>query len=500
MRKKKNHSLQKKSASNKSAQPKPRSPSKKRTPSKKKAPLPPPTATLQSQFSSVQLRQQFRKLLTQSLMKSWLGPAAGGFYQRLFTPLITLWYVVFQRLSKDHSLDKVVANARWGGANALSPRGKPLSARIKSQQSTSFSDARQRLPLAVFQQALAHCAQQIRGWVENSAWKGWQVILLDGSTVRLPSLGDIPQTFRPHRNSHGTSYWCLMRVVVGFCLCTGVAVSTAMGATTLSEQAMALPLLAELHAQSLVVADRNFGIFAIAQAAVSAKAQVVVRMTKQRARKLARSNGFKLYPGLDEWVDWTASKRDTYCPKGPKTLAGRLIAVRIQRPGCRAQELYIFTTLRDAQLYSVQALLDLYGQRWQVELFLRHVKDQMDLGALNCKSAEMARKEWVAGLLAYNLVRSLMVAAATHANISIRQLSFARVRTQLLFWIQKCDWQSQGAAMKWSMLVEFAAECVHSKRRKPRPAEPRAVRHYKQDFPALKGDRAAAREKLNLKS
>lgn len=475
------------------------SPKRKSAPKQKAAP-PAPRPPLQTQFSRTQLRAQFRKLFTQSLLQVWLGAAAGSFYQRLFTPLITLWYLVFQRLSKDHSLEGVVSDARLGGADALSPPGKPLSAGFKSDATTTFNDARQRLPLTALQQALAYSAQQVRSWVQNSAWQGWNVILLDGSTVRLRSVGDIPQFFRPHRNSHGPTYWCLMRVVVGFCLTTGVAVATAMGASSVSEQTLALPLLAELARKSLVVADRNFGIFFVAQAAVSAQAQALIRLTKMRACKLARSNGLRLCPLLDQAVNWTASRHDQTHPGGPQTLAGRLLVLPIQRRGYRPQIIYLFTTLQDAEAYTAQALLDLYGQRWQVELYLRYVKTQMELGVLTCKSAEMARKEWVAGLLAYNLIRSLMVAAATQAKVSVGELSFSRVRKLLLSWTQRHGWQTRGAARQWSLLLRLAGKCRHPKRRKPRPAEPRAIRHFKQNFPALKGDRAAARKKWNPKS
>ena len=59
-----------------------------------------------------------------------------------FTPLITLWYLIFQRLSPNHHLSQVVEDALEGGADRLSPHGKPLSQRLRSEATTSFSDAR----------------------------------------------------------------------------------------------------------------------------------------------------------------------------------------------------------------------------------------------------------------------------------------------------------------------------------------------------------------------
>ena len=202
--------------------------------------LPGPLGTA---LSPKQLLNQFRKLLPARMLATWLALVPQGFYQRAFTPRITLWYLIFQRLSPDHTLDKALSDALAGGADALSPRGKRLSCQLRSQATTSLSNARQGLPLLVPYEALKHSTQQIRSWVQNPLWHDWSVVLLDGSTVRLRPYGDIPEQFPPHRPGNCQSpYWCLMRVVVGFCLSTGVVVDCAMGPAKLSEQALTAQL------------------------------------------------------------------------------------------------------------------------------------------------------------------------------------------------------------------------------------------------------------------
>ena len=65
-------------------------------------------------------------------------------------------------------------------------------------------------------------------------------------------------------------------------------------------------------------------------------------------------------------------------------------------------------------------MAQLYGQRWTVELDLRYLKAQMDLGFLESHSAELARKKWWAGLIAYNLIRWTMAAGAAVAQVPYR--------------------------------------------------------------------------------
>jgi hypothetical protein len=68
--------------------------------------------------------------------------------------------LIFQRLGPNHHLSQVQEDALEGGADRLSPRGKRLSQQLHSEATTSYSDARQRLPLEVCQRTLRHLAEQ----------------------------------------------------------------------------------------------------------------------------------------------------------------------------------------------------------------------------------------------------------------------------------------------------------------------------------------------------
>lgn len=470
--------------------------SKKHSNQKATAPRPHPHP-LRTRFSSAQLLQRFARLFPSDLIPLWLQSSPASFYERLFTPVIVLWYLVFQSLHSDHTLAQVLTDAQGGGADALSPAGKLLSARIKSTATTSYSDARQRFPLSVLHQALQHGVSQIRSWAQDTTWHGWNVILLDGSTVRLRPGKDISRKFSPHRHGGKYPYWCLMRVVVGFCLKTGVVMGATCASVSVSEQLLAAQLLPLLLPSSLIVGDSNFGVFSVMQAAVAAQAQALVRLTEKRAASLARSAGARFKGHLDLKILWAPTRHDQIDPKlSSAPVPGRLLALSVQRVGFRSKKIYLFTTLVD---FSPSQLLELYGWRWQVELNLRFVKAQMELQTLSSKSAEMAEKEWLAGLLAYNLIRSLMVAAAAQSRISVYILSFTRTRRFLLQWLQRSGWQCVDSAA-WQQLLDRVSHCRQPQRRKSRDSEPRAIRPCRSHFPVLKGNRAAARAKLKRKS
>lgn len=419
-------------------------------------------------------------------------PALQGkrFYDRLFTPLVTLWYLLFQRLQADHTLDAALSDARAGGADRIN---KGLSSKLRSDSTASYSDARQRLPWQFLAQTLSLQARQIIGLTATSLWHGLVLALLDGSTVRLRPYGCLAKDFPPNRNQHRRPYWCLMRVAACFCALSGAALDCAIGSLHVSEQVLACRIILACRLKSLFIADRNFGVFRVAQAARHASQEVLLRMTERRARKVL---GRPLVNG-DHAVCWKPTRHDQLeadCSNQP--LEGRLLILRLQRKGLRSQRLCLFTTLPNTADYSLQELVRLYGLRWHVQLNLRYLKAQMDLEQLEVKSADMARKEWLAGLLAYNLIRAAQLCAALQKGVAPLTLSFSCVRRRLEDWLYHFGSTNRQALVGWAQALQQMAQCSLPRRRKPRPNEPRAQRHLRLPYLPLYGSRANARRHL----
>jgi len=284
-----------------------------------------------------------------------------------------------------------------------------------------------------------------------------------------------------------------MRVLVCFCALSGAALDCAIGSIHVSEQVLACRIILASLAKCLFIGDRNFGVFGVVQAARQAGQQVLLRMTDRRARKLL---GRALRAGEHE-VRWEPTRQDQLepdCSKEP--LEGRLLVVRLQRKDFRSQLLCLFTTLPNTADYPLQELVRLYGLRWHIELDLRYLKAQMNLVQLEAKSPEMARKEWLAGLLAYNLIRAAQLCAALQKGISPLTLSFSSVRRRLECWLRQFGRTKRQASAPWAETLERMGRCRLPRRRKARPNEPRAQRHLRLPYLPLYGSRATARKHL----
>ena len=84
----------------------------------------------------------------------------------------------------------------------------------------------------------------------------------------------------------------------------------------------------------------------------------------------------------------------------------------------------LVTTLIDKETHPKRALLQLYRDRWNIEVDLRVIKCVMQMDVLRCKTPQMVQKEIWMHILAYNLVRAIMMQAARVYGLLPRQISF----------------------------------------------------------------------------
>ena len=447
----------------------------------------------------------FAELFSHRCIQGWIDSqesisGSRGFYRRIYSLAVTLWYLIYQRLNADKTLDAAVKDLRAGGADRLSPsRRQPLSKKVRSHDTTSYNDARQRMPVEFLLWALGKIGTSAQKAFKTVALANRSFQLLDGSSLAIASNLAVTPHYPPARNQHGCSDWCLMRVVLGFCAVSGVILSAIEGPMLLSEQALSWSLMAQAVASTVWIADRNFGVWSVVAQALHHHQDVIVRMTHARAQRIGR--GRTWVSGQDEIITWHRTKHDKFAPGTADVLVqGRLIYVRVCREG-HFMDLWLFTTLLDREAFPVSRLVELYGWRWQVELDFRYVKTQLDMQMLDVRSAPMARREFYAGLIAYDLVRLMMATAEQpEGDHPAPALSFSQVRRVLVLWLAEWgkDWRSRRGSLaeKVQRLIDQVAQQRLPKRTKPRLNEPRRVRRRPKTFPTLRGSRQAAREKM----
>lgn len=273
----------------------------------------------------------------------------------------------------------------------------------------------------------SHVVEQLRGQMQEG-WPGLRspIFVIDGSSLQLPHTPQLVKAFPPGCNQHGENHWPVLKVVVFHDVFSGLAVQPSWGAMygpkAVSEQALAEEGLGRLPAESVVLADGNFGIFVFAHAVEHSGRRQVVRLTKERALRILGKR--PVGSGKELAVVWKPSpyerKVHPELPQGAK-LAGRIIV--FQHP-CRSSELiYLFTTLD----LPAEQVAEIYKLRWNVETDLRSLKRTVAIHQLSGQSVAVVEKELILAVTAYNLVRAVMCMAAQKAGLKPRQLSFSNV-------------------------------------------------------------------------
>ena len=445
------------------------------------------------QYTPEQVWPTFERLLPHEVVASLLAQVAQRFYQRLFPPLVVLWGFVYQRLQADHTCDAFVSYLTSGAA----PHLYPLRAdrRPMSENTAAYCQARQRLPLSVAQGALQHSAHAIGARLGASGlWCGRRVALLDGTTVRLTAEEALVRHYGLPAGQHGASHWPRLRTVGAFDLYSGALYGVTEGPYAEAEQSLAIQLLRSAPAAMLWVGDQAFGIYHLLQVVVAFHQDAVFRIP---SRHVGRWTQTQLPTGSDLDAVWTPSPADQLeadLPAG--TIAGRLLYVRLEQPGFRPIDIYLFTTLTDRDQYPAQAIVQLYARRWHVELNLRHVKTTLAMELLTGKSVDIIRKEWTLGLLAYNLIRGLMGQAALGAGLVPLSLSFARCwrRIRTTAHCLPSPHSTTAYQQVAQTLLDRLATCRLPVRKQIR-FEPRNIWPKPHQYPYLLGSRAAARQR-----
>lgn len=340
----------------------------------------------------------------------------------VFTPYLTAFLMVLQRLRGNATLEAAVAelkeNPAWANFHPT------LAAGRLSANSGGYSRARTRLNRQVAEDFADRVFQTLQSTAPPS-WQGRRVWMVDGTTLSLTSSDALRQAFPPASNQYGQSVWPLLHCVVAHDLASGCALRPETGAMYGSkaegEVRLALGLLPRIPPRSVLLADRNFGVFGFVHAAREAGHDTVTRLTQSRFDALVRK-ARPVAPG--QWhLDWrpTAADRRTH-PALPAEARVSIFLHAIPARNDKGQDftLWIATTLEVAGA----VLGEFYRLRQNVETDIRDVKVALKMSELRGRGPEMLAKELALGMVAYNLVVQIRRLAAAQGQVPPRKLSF----------------------------------------------------------------------------
>jgi hypothetical protein len=314
---------------------------------------------------------------------------------------------------------------------------------------SAYCQARSRLPLAVLRALLRRLVETCRPLTDSvGLWHGHRTWLVDGTGVSMPDTQDLQRAFGQPTNQAAGCGFPVARVLALFHAGTGLLQHVLTAPLRSHEMARVTHLHPELRPGDVLVGDRAFGTFAHLALLVSRGLHGVFRMGQRRVvdftrnrpppprwntRKLtgkARSRWVRALGSEDQVVEWYKPyQRPSWMSAAdydalPLTLTVRECRYKVNRPGFRVRVVTLVTTLLDAEAYPVEALADLYYQRWGVETDLSHLKTTLGMDVLHCKTEDGVLKELTMFAIVYNLVRLVALEASRRQGVSVNRISF----------------------------------------------------------------------------
>jgi hypothetical protein len=355
---------------------------------------------------------------------------------------------------------------------------------------SAVSERRTRLPWEVFTELMRlglHPLAQTTAQ-PDAFWRSWRLVALDGTQFSLTNTPHIKATMRKARARRGHAAFA--KITTGVLLELGLhnPLAAAIGRGGQSEWALALDLLAQVPAQALLLADRLHGCAAFI-AAAQAACQKVGSHFLIRARANLRAHTRKCFKDGSRLVRVPVRQKGT-SRVITQWLELREIRVRVQRPGHRAQELRLWTSLLDPACAPARELIELYARRWEHELYFRELKHSLRKSeVLQSHTLETGAQEIAAVVLASALLARARARAAA-GQIPVLRVSFVKTLELMrpLWLTLALGGDLLSARQKQQLTEKFLAWAGrYVTRRRPRPRScPRAVRKPISGWPRLR--------------
>jgi hypothetical protein len=405
--------------------------------------------------------------------------------ERVFTPQVTFWAFVAQILSPGSSCREIVrrVEAWW-------QHGMRENVNL-SGSSSAYCQARARLNPDALELVSGHLSWSLEANVlQEERWlAGRPVKIVDGTCLSMPDT-EANQALWPQPTGQQPGCGFPMMKLVGlFSLGSGALLETVTGNLHIHESVLFRGLWDKLRKGDVLLADRGFCSYAAMAALEQQGVDSLMRLHQMRRADFRTGRALGPDDRLVVWqkpVKRTDAWSDQEFDALPATLTLRMIRLRVAAKGFRTRTVVLVTTLLDPVAYPGDALRELYGERWNVELHFHQIKTMLAMDVLRCKSPELIQREVALHRIAYNLVRCIMQRSAHLHHVPLERISFKGSLDALRHWSAVIaaagDTPRKQDQLIDQMLSAIARDLVPER---PERSEPRAKKRRPRNYQLL---------------
>jgi hypothetical protein len=312
----------------------------------------------------------------------------------------------------------------------------------------AYCEARARLPLAVYRAVLKKIYDGLVPATElkEHLWRGHRTFHIDGSSFSMPDTPELRKAFGvPSGQAEGCGF-PTGHLLVLFSATTGLLMDAWASPLNTGDLAGSATAHAHLKAGDVVIADDIYSGYAHLALLIKqglhglfpVHHRRIVDFTPGRSHNAAGQPHAKGRPS-SRWIRWLGPRdqlveyfkdikpawmSDEQYAALPESIIVREIRRTVTRPGLGTITITFVTTLLDPVAYPADELMELRLRRWDVETNIGHLKTTMKMDVLHCKSEQGVLKELAVFCIVYNLVRGVMLEAATRQEVPVSRISF----------------------------------------------------------------------------
>ncbi|NLF01213.1 MAG: IS4 family transposase, partial [Anaerolineales bacterium] len=409
-----------------------------------------------------------RKVLPDKAIEQACTAVGYSFRNRILTPIVTILHMILAAIWPEESF-QASWQMIWDNMVAAFP-----SLKGKEPSSGSLAKARLRLPLALWERVWDYLVDEVQTLSEPFArWHTHRVVLVDGTCLSMPDTPSLHEHCGTSRGRGDKHPYPLARIVTVALANTFSVLGFAVDRYNVGEIHLLRRLFHKLQPNDLLVGDRHYAGANLYAEYLAAGLQFLTRahhkLNISRLRRVVR------YGPNDFLADLPINplyRRKN--PALPATVRVRLIKAVMRIRGHR-QVVWFATSLLDSKEYPAKEIVALYARRWRIETLLFQLKVGLSADVLRSKTPDGVLKEIAARMAALNVVRAIMLEAATTYGQDPTTLSFVHSLRAILAFAPHL-----ATAAVWklpmiyqAMLHQIAIGCI---RQRPGRLEPRMVR------------------------
>lgn len=406
---------------------------------------------------------------------------------RCYPPFITLVAFIKQIINSDKSCKRAVTHL-------LTKKAMNKEKQISSNTG-SYCKARKRLLTKIVEGLVKQIGMTS---IEKTppSWKlfGRECKLVDGTMLSMADSKENREIYSQYENQKEGVGFPAMRLVVLMSLANGTVIDYAQGphkGKNTGEHSLFRQLYSSIHKDDILLADAYYPTYFCVADLHAKGVDGIFRGLTQRNYDFRRG---KRLGTNDHIVRWAIPPKPSWMDQQAYDSYPKEIEVRELRMG---KKIYV-TTLINHKNYPKKKLYAAYRMRWQVEINLRSLKTIMGMDMLVCKSPDMVRKELGIHLLAYNIIRVIMLEACIKHDTNPNKISF-KGSVQLILEMETY-FMVANENQKQELYLELLKEIIKNPiGKRPDRVEPRKTKRRPKLYPLMNKPRELENKALRKK-